>query len=181
MKKAIGEREILGDGNFLRLVREEGWERVESRASGAAAILGVTDEGELLFVEQYRSPVKGKVVELPAGIVGDHEAEPGEESIKAARRELLEETGFEAGEIRFLGSGPSSAGLAAEIIEFFFASKLVKRHGGGGVGQENIVVHVVAWAEAWDWLARKRAAGDMIDLRIYAAFEVAEREGLLER
>ncbi len=174
-------REILGEGKFLRLVREDGWERVESRASGAAAILGVTDAEEILFVEQYRPPVKSRVIELPAGIVGEPEAEPGEVAIEAARRELLEETGYEAGEIRFLGSGPSSAGMAAEIVELFFATSLVKRHAGGGVGGEDIAVHVVPWKEVREWLARKRAEGDMVDLRVYAALEMAEIEGWLRR
>lgn len=172
---------VLGEGKFLRLVCEDGWEHVEqSRAAGAAAILAVTEQGEVLFVEQYRPPVKATVIELPAGMVADHEADEGEQSIEAARRELLEETGYAAGEMRFLGSGPSSAGIAKEIIEVFFASKLRREHEGGGVGGEDIEVHPVPWHEVRTWLAARRSEGALVDLRVYAAFEMAEMEGLLE-
>lgn len=173
-------REILGEGRFLRLVRENGWEHVEqSSANGAAAILALTDEEEIIFIEQYRPPVKCSVIELPAGMIADHEADPDEEAIEAARRELLEETGYAAGEIRFLGRGPSSAGLAAEIIDLFFASRLTKSHDGGGVGHEDITVYLVPWREVRQWLAMRRAEGAMIDLRVFAAFEMAVMEGLL--
>ncbi len=176
-----GEKEVLAEGKFVRFVRKGRWEYCESVASGAAAILGVTDEGEVLLVEQFRPAVGRRVIELPAGIVGDHEADPGEESIEAARRELLEETGYAAGEMRFLGSGPSSAGITAEIVDLFFASKLEKEHEGGGVGSEDIAVHAVPWKEVREWLAARRSEGEVVDLRVYSAFEMAEMEGLLTR
>ena len=173
--------EIIAEGRFLRFLRKDGWEYVESVARGAAAILAVTDAEEVLLIEQFRPAVGCRVIELPAGMVGDHEADTEEQSIEAARRELLEETGYAAGEIRFLGSGTSAAGIAAEIVDMFFASGLVKVHEGGGVGNEDIAVCAVPWRGVRDWLADRRREGEVVDLRVYAAFEMAEMEGLLTR
>ena len=51
--------------------------------------MALTPDGNLLLVDQYRPPVEGRVIELPAGLVGDD----GPEGILEAQRELLEETG----------------------------------------------------------------------------------------
>ena len=61
------------------------------------------EDQKLLLVEQYRIPVHAQTIELPAGIIGD---EPGgsadEAHAEAARRELIEETGYEAGNIKMV-------------------------------------------------------------------------------
>jgi 8-oxo-dGTP pyrophosphatase MutT (NUDIX family) len=101
--------QVMAEGKFLRLVAQSGWEWVERvNASGAAVIAAVTDDDKLILVEQYRIPMHSRVVDLPAGLVGDDPGTDGEAMIDAARRELFEETGLDAGdaELRPLGVFP---------------------------------------------------------------------------
>lgn len=72
----------------------------------AAIIFPVTPEGEVVLVRQYRPPLERLELGLPAGLV-----EPGEKPEAAARRELLEETGYGGGEWEPLGSVASSPSL----------------------------------------------------------------------
>ena len=90
------QRRVLAEGKYLRLVAESGWEWVERlNASGAAVIAALTDDRRLVLVEQYRIPLHARVLDLPAGLVGDEPGAAGEAMIDAARRELFEETGYE--------------------------------------------------------------------------------------
>ena len=68
------------------------------RTGGYAAIVAVTQEGLIPLVRQYRPAVEAYVLELPSGAI-----DAGEAPDAAARRELLEETGYEARELAFLG------------------------------------------------------------------------------
>jgi ADP-ribose pyrophosphatase len=136
--------------------------------SGIVAIVAVTDDGKLLLVEQYRPPVAKSVIELPAGLAGDEAGHEQEDLSAAARRELLEETGYEADEMEFLTEGTPSAGIADEIITLFRASGLKKTGKGEGDGSEQITLHEVAVNEVISWLEQKRQAGLLVDLKVYS-------------
>src|SRR5690348_10951568 len=97
------ERRVLAEGKHLRLVQEGRWEYADRpKAKGAVVLVAITDERQLLLTEQFRVPVGRRVIELPAGLVGDVEGQEAEELEAAARRELLEETGYQAGEMRLM-------------------------------------------------------------------------------
>ena len=73
-------------------------------------------------------------------------------------------------------TGPSTAGLADEIITIFYASGLSKEGAGGGDGDEDIKVHHVPLASASDWLKARIAEGIMVDFKVYAGlFWAAQR------
>ena len=172
--------EVLGKGRFLTLVSEDGWESVEqSFAEGTVAVLPITGGGEVVLVEQYRPPVRARVIEIPAGMVGDVEEHRGEALETAVHRELEEETGYVAEELHVLGRGPSSGGILKEIVNLYAATGVEKVGDGGGVGQEEIVVHVVPVAGLDAWLARREAEGMLVDLRVLSAVKSAEYRGLL--
>lgn len=158
----------LHEGRFLALRRRGRWEFVERvNAFGAAVLIAVTEHDEIVLVEQYREPLQGPCIENPAGLAGD---QPGEDDIlSAARRELLEETGFEAAQVELIMSGPSAPGMASELLSFVRATGLKRVHAGGGDGNENITVHVVPMAQAAGFLAGKLASGIQVDPRVYAA------------
>jgi ADP-ribose pyrophosphatase len=140
------------------------------------AIVAITDDRRLLLVEQFRVPLSKYVIELPAGLVGDTPGEQHENLADAARRELIEETGFEAADMQWLAAGPSSAGLTSEVVDFFLAIRPKRVSAGGGDHHENIVVHEVPLDGAPQWLAERSQAGMLVDPKVYAGlFLVRDR------
>jgi len=135
----------------------------------------VTDEGRLVLIEQFRIPVQARVVELPAGLVGDSAGDEGESIETAARRELEEETGYMPWELRELTSGPPSAGMSSEVVTFLLATKLERKGAGGGDHSEAIEVHEVQLAEVPRWLEKRRDRGTLVDPKVYAGLYFAER------
>lgn len=158
----------LHEGRFLALRRRGRWEFVERvNAFGAAVIIAITDRDEIVLVEQYREPLRCNCIENPAGLAGD---QPGEDDIlMAARRELLEETGYEAERVELIMAGPSAPGMSSELLSFVRATGLKRVHAGGGDGNENITVHVVPLRDAAGFLTKQLQAGLQVDPRVYAA------------
>jgi ADP-ribose pyrophosphatase len=171
-----GGREVVAQGRHLRLVRDNGWEYVERIAgSGVVVIAAVTAEGRLLLVEQFRRPVGRRVIELPAGLAGDVAGCEREPLGVAARRELIEETGYAAESMSPLAVGPPSAGLSAEIVTFLHADGLRRVGPGGGDAGEAITVHEVPVGAAPAWLEARARDGILIDPKVYAGLYFLER------
>ena len=157
--------ETLYAGKFLNMVREGQWEYCERvNQTGAVMVFACTPEGKVLLVEEFRPPIGCRSICFPAGLSGD---EGPESDLSAARRELLEETGYEAEHVEYLFTGPSSPGLTSESLSFFLATGLRKVAAGGGVDNENILVHEAPLEDIDAWLAAQIAAGKAIDPRIY--------------
>jgi ADP-ribose pyrophosphatase len=155
-------------GRFLGLKERDSWEYAfRTNASGVVVMVPVTNEGELVLVEQYRIPVKSLVLELPAGLVGDS-GDSEEDFRSAAQRELIEETGYRAETLEELITSPSTAGMADEIVTIYYASGLERIGPGGGDGNENIIVHHVPLEHAVEWLNERQKEGMMLDPKIYA-------------
>ena len=113
------------------------------------------------------------MIEIPAGLVGDEEEHRGEALAETAARELMEETGHRAKEIRPILSSPTSAGMTPEFTHFFLATGLSRETEGGGVSGEEITVHHVPLAGLRDFLAAKTAEGLAVDFKIHAALAAA--------
>lgn len=80
------------------------------------SVLAETTEGSLLLVRQYRPAVGAETLELPSGHVED-----GELPEAAARRELAEETGYEAEEFELLGTLAPDTGRLGNKLWCFYA------------------------------------------------------------
>ncbi len=168
------QRQILEEGSFVRLVRQNGWEWAErTNNTGVVAIIAVTGDSQLVLTEQYRRPLDARVLDLPMGLSGDVDGAESEDLSEAARRELLEETGYEADRMEFLLEGPTSAGLTNEMLTFFLARDARKVADGGGDETEEIEVHLVSLDAPNAWLKMKRDTGVLLDPKIYAAMHFA--------
>ena len=182
MSKPRPEDGRLGAGRFLTLERRNGWEFVDRPGvDDVAVIIAVTDDDQAVFVEQYREPVRAKMIEWAAGLVGDEEGDDDEHLLEAAHRELEEETGFRAAKLTVLGRGPSSGGLTTEVVTFLRAEGLRRVGEGGGVGGEEIEVRLVPLVEVDAWLRQRAEEGFLIDPKVYAGlYWIEHPEGMGE-
>ncbi len=174
MGMSDSEIEHMAEGRWLALKRRGRWEyasRIRGRA--AVVIVALTDAGELLLVEQMRPALGRRCLELPAGLVGDLEASPDESIELAACRELVEETGWSAGQWHRLTQGPPSAGLSDEWVVLLRATELRKVGPGGGDDGEDIEVHQVSLAEVERFASERSAAGVAVDLKLWAGLHFA--------
>lgn len=158
----------LYEGRYLVLKERDDWEFV-ARHHPVAAIIAWTPDDALVLVEQYRKPIARSTIEIPAGLIGDVDGAEHESMLAAAGRELEEETGWRAGQLREGIQVPTSAGLSSEYVVFVWASALVKVGPGGGDATEDIIVHEVPRATIDEWLAARYQEGYAIDPKIYAA------------
>lgn len=116
--------------------------REVARHPGAVTILPRLDDGRICLIRNYRVAVDQTLIELPAGTL-----EPGEDPAATAARELEEETGYHAGEVRRLCEFYMSPGVLSERMVLFLATGLAPgptRLEGG----EQIEPFIVAWDEA---------------------------------
>ena len=161
---------ILHDGEFLQLRREGHWEYVaRQRSTGAGFIVAVTDQNELVMVEQHRIPMGRPVIELPAGLIGDSAESADESPEHSALRELEEETGYRASASTVLCSGPVAPGMTSEMSHFVHLTGLQKVGPGGGIDDENIRVHAVPVNQVDAWLEQRIGEGMLVDPRIFVA------------
>ena len=94
--------------------REAIWDYIDHK--GAAAVVPVDDDGNIILVSQYRNAIKKQTVEIPAGGINK-----GEEPIECAARELEEETGYSVKSIEPLTSIYTAIAYCNEIIYVYFA------------------------------------------------------------
>ncbi len=157
--------QIVWQGRFLTTKVRGKWEYV-ARARGirAAVILAIDDDNHVLLVEQFRVPLGRACIELPAGLIGDHDE--GEDDTLAAARELEEETGYRAGRMEVLGEFWSSPGMVSESFTLLRAHDLRQVGVGGGLDGEDITVHRVPLAGIARFIEQRRALGDGIDVKL---------------
>ena len=89
----------------------------------AAAIIPFISEHEIIMVRQFRYALGKETLEIPAGKV-----DPGEEPEECAKRELLEETGYEAGSINLIYTYAPAIGYSNELIHMYSGRSLIKRN-----------------------------------------------------
>jgi len=104
---------------------------------GAVAVIPVTSDGKIVFVEQFRKPVERSIVEIPAGKI-----ELNEDRIKTAQRELEEETGYTTNELKHITSFYTSPGFANEIIHIYYTNN-IKKMAEAVSGDEDEFVEII--------------------------------------
>ncbi|MGE3314517.1 MAG: NUDIX hydrolase [Planctomycetaceae bacterium] len=178
MARTVRDRskKVIGAGKYLRLVSKNGWEFVERiNATGVVAVVAITDANEIILTEQFRGAVGKRVIDLPAGLAGDVKGSESEDLAVAARRELIEETGFDARRFELLAHSPSSPGLTTEIVTFFRAKQVRRVQDGGGGDGEEIETHLVKLDKAAAWFRRQSRLGKLVDCKAHAGLHFASR------
>jgi ADP-ribose pyrophosphatase len=154
------ERHVLPDGRPVALDAV--------RVPAVAYILPLLDDGRVVLIRQYRPIVGAEIWELPAGTI-----EAGESPEACARRELVEEAGYEAGRLEPLGEALADPGLTDERI-FLFLARDLRPVARGLDADEHIEVAPVPLDEAY----RMADAGEILDAgTLVALFRFRGRSG----
>lgn len=120
------ERLVLHGARFdvheLQLTGSDGKQYVREviRHPGAVVLLPLLDENRVVLIENHRPTVGETLLELPAGT-----REPGEPAEQTAARELIEETGYHAGQLTMFHEFYSAPGICDELMHLFVARDLI--------------------------------------------------------
>ena len=156
--------ELMWEGKFIRAFRRGKWEYASRARDIRAVVILAEYDGKMILVSQPRVAPDCHCVELPAGLVGDHD--PTATIEDTAIKELEEETGFTAERVERLGDFYSSPGMLAEAFTLVRAHGVRKIGEGGGDENENIEVHLIARPDVANFLEQKRAEGFGIDAKL---------------
>jgi len=149
--------------------KEHAWESFHrTGCNGIAAIVPFTRNKEVVLVRQFRPPVNSYVIEFPAGL-----NDRNEDLIDVAMRELWEETGYKAGQMTFLVSGPLSAGASSEILSVFLAEELSLSDGSQTDHLEEIEVIHIPKDDFYPRFFQLADKDTLLDLKIPGLFELA--------
>jgi ADP-ribose pyrophosphatase len=156
------ESRLAWQGEFLRVYKD----RVRApdghlapreylRHPGAVMVVPLLDDDTVLLERQYRHPLRRSFIEFPAGKI-----DPGEALLACAQRELLEETGYVAGEWHYLGGFHNAIGYCDEKIEVYLARGL--RHEGAATDDGEVLeVFQAPRAHLREWIR----GGDITDVK----------------
>jgi ADP-ribose pyrophosphatase len=101
-------------------------------------IIALTAENEVVLVEQYRAGIHEPSLEIPGGMVDD-----GENHLEAAKRELLEETGYISDSWKIIGKASSNPAILTNFTHLYLAVNCRKVQEQQTDGNEDIKVHVL--------------------------------------
>lgn len=176
-------KKTVWEGSFIRALlleyhddmgRIRSWEAVERvNCNGIVAVIPVTKEGEVLMIRQFRPVLNNYVIEFPAGL-----NDKSEILVDAARRELIEETGYTCENFELLAEGPVSSGLSTEVLTVYLAREAIPaslslRESHPIDETEDIEVIRTPLLSAYEKIEEFRRKGDAVDLKIYGFIELA--------
>ena len=169
---------LVFDGQILHLYHDDvalpngqPAKREVIRHVGAVCVIPLTDDGRVVMERQYRYPVDRVILEIPAGKLDSKDEVPEE----AIRRELEEETGYQAKEWINLGLFYPACAYSDEAIWMYLAKGLTK--GDRHLDEDEFLdVELIPLKE----LVRQVMAGEIPDAKTQiAVLKAAIREGVL--
>ncbi len=120
----------------------EEFQRLVLEAPDWVTVVAVTTDAKIVMVEQYRFGVGDLTLEPVGGLI-----DPGEDSLGAARRELLEETGFGEGTWRYLGSVQANPAIHNNLCHHWLVDDVVEVQAPAPDSGEAIRVHLMTLDE----------------------------------
>lgn len=172
------QKDILANMNKKETVFSTPWFQIVSKYTGSASpyyvleardcvtILCVSDEKEVLLVKQYRPTLDQETIELPSGHIEDNETPE-----MAARRELLEETGYYADDLELMGVIATDTGRLGNKLWCYFASNAVRR---SNVSDKE-VIELIKWKP--EFLMEQIKDGKIIHAQDLALLFLAAQRG----
>jgi ADP-ribose pyrophosphatase len=178
--KIIGKKTIY-KGKYLKVVEKEYltktgkkgiWECVEKK--GGVFIFPLTKNKEVILEKIYRVPLNSFTIEIPAGLLDKSKEKPE----KAAKRELLEETGYLAKKLIPVFKFPVEPGLASNQGILFFAPDVEFVGKIKGEDVEEIEVLRIPLKKLEDFLI-KQSNKTKVDLKIFGALAILKKRKLI--
>jgi len=131
LTERLVERQVVHQGTYMTFTRDtvldaDGRQHTRDNVihPGAVTIVAITPDRRLLLVRQYRHAAGEALLELPAGKLDRQPDGSTEDRLRAAKRELTEETGFQAANWRELATFFTAPGFASELMTNFLATGL---------------------------------------------------------
>ena len=173
-------KKVLWQGKFMSAVEityrdargaVRTWEALERVGIGGIVVMAaITPWNTILLEKQFRPPLGRDVIELPAGLV-----DPEESMEAAAKRELIEETGWSPSKLTFLTDGPISTGASTEILRAYLCTGLEHIGKNGGDDNEIIEVMEAPLDRVHEFLTKAQADGVLVDLKVFGIIELAKK------
>lgn len=115
--------------------------------AGAVAIMPFTKDGKMIFVKQFRKAIEKTILEIPAGLIDKEDANP----IETGKRELEEETGYQANVFELETAFYASPGFSNEFLYIYRAEELTKMdHPLEQDEDEFLELITLSYEEAWN-------------------------------
>jgi ADP-ribose pyrophosphatase len=129
------------------------------KASDVVVIVPFLDSSTLIMIRQYRYPLRKVLLEFPAGHI-----ENGEDVKEAAKRELLEETGYLAKELRYLYTYHPSVSKSRQLVHIFKGEGLIENESKHDSTEDIISVDTVSIIELKDMITKRKieSAGTLL-------------------
>lgn len=132
--------------------------------------LAITENNEVILVEQYRHPIDQKILEIPGGFIDE-----GEEPQQAIARELLEETGYSFDQYIGLGKTAANPGVLNNFTYLFLATGGKKTAEQALDANEEITMHFIPLEEVRAMLKENNIPQAMHALCMFYAFEYLDK------
>ena len=131
--------------------------------------MAITEDNQVILVEQYRHPIGKKILELPGGFVDE-----GEAAQQAIGRELLEETGYSFESVHYLAHTAANPGVLNNYTHLFLALGGKKIAAQQLDANEEITIHFKSLAEVKQLLLDNKIEQSMHALCMFYAFQFLE-------
>ena len=173
-----GDREMLWHGKVFDLIREEivlptrRKTTVEViRHPGSASIVPLLNDGRVVLIQQFRPSLEQVIWEIPAGTLG-----PGEDPLGCARRELMEECGYQGNRFERLGEILPAPGYCDERIHLFVATDLTPcaQHLDE---DECLTIHPLPFEEVLDMIRRGEIQDATTIVGLLLAYPACKKNG----